>query len=112
MKLAKLALLPLALFAGSLFAETTTETTSTTSKTTTSAQTPKKAIKDLTCEDFLVIEESFQPKVIYLVVGQNKDKRENVDMVIGGTEKLVPEIIEECKKNPKDSFVSKVKTHS
>ena len=133
MKFAKLALLPLALFVSSSFADDTTmpapaatptsspasnalpsdntnSSSSTTADTTTSStQTTKKPVSKMTCEEFLVLDESYQPKVIYWVVGQMKNKKEHVDMIIGGTEKIVPEIVESCKKDPKHNFWSKVK---
>ncbi len=120
MKFAKTALFSMVLLSGNLFAADTTTSTSTdtsssptasSTSSTTSSSMPQKQASKMTCQDFLVMDESFQPKVIYWTVGKIKNKKETVDIMVSGTERIVPEIIEDCKKNPKVSFIQKVKSH-
>ena len=70
----------------------------------------KKPLGKMTCEDFLVIEDTFKPKVVYWAAAYGKGgKPEAAVLDVEGTEKVVPVIIEVCKKAPKESFWQKVK---
>ena len=70
----------------------------------------KKPLGKMTCDDFLGIEESFKPKVVYWAVAYGKGgKPESAGVDIEGTEKIIPAIIEVCKKAPKESFWQKLK---
>ena len=70
----------------------------------------KKPLGKMTCEDFLVIEDTFKPKVVYWAAAYGKGgKPEAAILDVEGTEKVVPVIIEVCKKAPKESFWQKVK---
>ena len=74
---------------------------------------PKKPLAKLTCEEFLAVEESFKPKVVYWAAAYSKGGKPEAAMIdVEGTEKLIPVIIEKCKAAPKDSFYQKVKTES
>ncbi|CDZ76206.1 putative acid stress chaperone HdeA precursor [Legionella massiliensis] len=105
MRLIKIISLPLLLaFAGNLAAET--------DKTSSDSATKAKQANRMTCEEFLALDEVYRPKVIYWTAGKvKKGNTEDINVLISGTEKLVPEIIEECKKNPKESFWQRVKSH-
>jgi len=71
---------------------------------------PKKPLGKMTCEEFLVLEDTFKPKVVYWAVAYGKGgKPEAAVLDVEGTEKVVPIIVEECKKAPKASFWQKVK---
>ena len=67
----------------------------------------KKPVSNWTCEEFLAVEGDFQPKVIYWASGQTKGKPGVVD--VEGTEKIVPVVIDECKKTPTNSFTQSLK---
>ena len=70
----------------------------------------KKPLGKMTCEDFLAVEETFKPKVVYWAAAYGKGgKPEAAILDVEGTEKVVPVIIEVCKKAPKESFWQKVK---
>jgi acid stress chaperone HdeA len=71
------------------------------------ADASKKPVSKWTCEEFLAVEGDFQPKVIYWASGQTKRKPGVVD--VEGTEKIVPVVIEECKKTPTNSFMQSLK---
>ncbi len=79
--------------------------------TASSTASAKKPVTKWMCEDFLAIDESYQPKAVYFAEGFNK-KNKPVDSVmdVDGIEKIVPMVIQECKKDPKSSFWSKVKS--
>ena len=73
----------------------------------------KKPLGKMTCEEFLVIEDTFKPKVVYWAVAYGKGgKPEAAVLDVEGTEKVVTIIIEECKKAPKESFLPKLKAES
>ena len=70
----------------------------------------KKPLPKMTCEDFIGLDESFKPKAVYWAVAYGKNghpEAEEVDVV--GVEKVVPIVIEECQKAPKETFWQKVK---
>ena len=70
----------------------------------------KKPLGKMTCEDFIGIEETFKPKVVYWAVAYGQGgKPESAGINVEGTEKMIPVLIEACKKAPKESFWQKVK---
>ena len=70
----------------------------------------KKPLGKMTCEDFLGFEESFKPKVVYWAVAYGQGgKPESAGVNVAGIEKMVPVLIDGCKKAPKESFWAKVK---
>jgi acid stress chaperone HdeA len=69
-----------------------------------------KPLGKMSCEDFLALDEHFQPKVVYYAVAYAKGgKVESAGVNIGGIEKIVPAVVDDCKKAPKESFWTKVK---
>jgi acid stress chaperone HdeA len=70
----------------------------------------KKPLGKMTCEDFLGFEETFKPKVVYWAVAYGQGgKPESAGVNVAGIEKMVPVLIDGCKKAPKESFWEKVK---
>lgn len=70
----------------------------------------KKPTAKWTCEEFLAVDEQFQPKVIYWSSAQTKAGKALGSAVdIEGAEKVIPMVIDDCKKAPKESFWSKLK---
>ena len=70
----------------------------------------KKPLGKMTCEDFLGFEEHFKPKVVYWAVAYGQGgKPESAGVHVAGIEKMVPVLIDGCKKAPKESFWEKVK---
>ena len=76
-------------------------------KATVSGQ--KKAVGNWTCEEFLAVEGEFQPKVVYWATSQAKSGKENSVIDIEGSERVVPLVIDECKKAPSGSFLQKLR---
>jgi hypothetical protein len=63
-----------------------------------------------TCEEFLVLEESFQPEAVSWAVAYNAKGEPEAEAVdVEGIETVVPFVVEECKKAPKETFWQKVK---
>lgn len=71
------------------------------------AEASKKPVSKWSCEEFLAVEGDFQPKVVYWASGQGKGKPGVVD--IEGTEKVVPMVIDDCKKTPTNTFMQSLK---
>jgi acid stress chaperone HdeA len=70
----------------------------------------KKPLGKMTCEDFISFEDSFKPKVVYWAVAYGQGgKPESAGVHVEGIEKMIPVIIDGCKKAPKESFWEKVK---
>jgi len=71
---------------------------------------PKKPLGKMTCEDFIGFEETFKPKVVYWAVAHSQSgKPESAGVHVEGIEKMIPVLIDGCKKAPKESFWEKVK---
>jgi LysM repeat protein len=70
----------------------------------------KKPMTQMTCEDFLGLEEDFQPKAVYWAVAYgSKGQPEAEAMEVDGVETVTPFVIQECQKAPKESFWQKAK---
>jgi hypothetical protein len=79
-------------------------------KSPTHQAAAKKPIAKMTCEDFVGLDESFQPKAVYWAVAYGKSGQPEAEAVdVEGVETVVPFVVEECKKAPKESFWQKVK---
>ena len=64
----------------------------------------------MTCQDFLALDDVSQPKVVYWTEGFNqKGKPDDVMFDTEATDRLVPVLIEVCKKEPTASFWKKTK---
>ena len=82
---------------------------------TPKAETPKsesvkKPLGKLTCEDFIGIDDVIKPQYVIAAVAHTKGgKAKNVVIEVVDTETLVPFLVEECQKAPKESFWTKLK---
>jgi acid stress chaperone HdeA len=80
------------------------------------AETPKadsvnKPLGKLTCEDFIAIDDIIKPQYVIAAVAHTKGgKAKNVVIEVVDTDTLVPVLIEECQKAPKESFWAKLKS--
>jgi len=64
----------------------------------------------LSCEEFLAVDEVSRPAIVYWSEGVNsKGKPEDGVLDIERTNRLVPVLIEDCKKEPQTPFWTKVK---
>ncbi|SDI03049.1 HdeA/HdeB family chaperone [Nitrosomonas sp. Nm132] len=80
------------------------------------AATPKTAAipkpANITCEEFLALDDVLKPKVVYWAEGFNKkDKPIEYVLDVDKTDRLVPVIVIECKETPKLSFWQKIMKH-
>ena len=55
------------------------------------------------------MEEEFQPKVVYWATSQAKSAKENSVIDKEGSERVVPLVIDECKKTPSGSLLQKLR---
>ena len=78
--------------------------------TFTLAESANKPLGKMSCEDFLALDETVKPKVVYFAVAYAKGGKPEAAVIdVEGTEKITPLLIEECKAAPKESFWQKVK---
>jgi acid stress chaperone HdeA len=74
------------------------------------AESAKKPLGKMTCEDFLAVEDTVKPKVVYYAVAYAQGGKPEAAVVdVEATDKITPVLIEECKATPKESFWKKVK---
>ncbi|MGQ0397917.1 acid-activated periplasmic chaperone HdeA [Klebsiella pneumoniae] len=70
----------------------------------------KKPVNSWTCEDFLAVNEDFQPTAVGVAEALNsKDKPEDAVLNFSGIEKVTPTIVQACQKDKKMSFKDKVR---
>ncbi|HAX0092101.1 TPA: acid-activated periplasmic chaperone HdeA, partial [Escherichia coli CD311] len=63
-----------------------------------------------TCEDFLAVDESFQPTAVgFAEALNNKDKPEDAVLDVQGIATVTPAIVQACTQDKKASFKDKVK---
>jgi acid stress chaperone HdeA len=78
---------------------------------TAKADSVKKPLGKLTCEDFIGIDDVIKPQYVIAAVAHTKGgKAKNVVIEVVDTETLVPFLVEECQKAPKESFWAKLKS--
>ena len=66
----------------------------------------------MTCEEFLVLDDTIKPKVVYWAEGFNhKGQAADAVVDIEATDKLVPTLMMECKEAPKATLWEKIKKH-
>lgn len=77
---------------------------------TTKADLAKKKVEEITCEDFIGLDESFKPTVVAWAAGfrQGDTKPDKVVVDIDGIEKVTPIVVAACESEPKASFWGKV----
>ena len=72
--------------------------------------TTKKPLAKMTCEEFVGFDDSFKPKLVYWGVAYGEEgKPESAGVNVEGVERIVPVVVESCKKAPKESFWQRVK---
>jgi acid stress chaperone HdeA len=77
---------------------------------TPKAESVKKPLGKLTCEDFIGIDDVIKPQYVIAAVAHTKGgKAKNVVIEVVDTETLIPFLVEECQKAPKESFWAKLK---
>ena len=78
---------------------------------TPKAESVKKPLGKLTCEDFIGIEDVIKPQYVIAAVAYTKGgKAKNAVIDVVDTDTLIPFLVEECQKAPKESFWEKLKT--
>ena len=77
----------------------------------TKADSIKKPLGKLTCEDFVGIDDVIKPQYVIAAVAYTKGgKAKNAVIDVVDTDTLVPFLVEECQKAPKESFWAKLKS--
>jgi|GEM_PF-1418446 acid stress chaperone HdeA len=75
------------------------------------AESVKKPLGKLTCEEFSGIDDVIKPQYVIAAVAYTKGgKAKNAVIEVVDTDTLVPFLIEECQKTPKESFWAKLKS--
>ena len=78
---------------------------------TPKADSVKKPLGKLTCEDFIAIDDIIKPQYVIAAVAHTKGgKAKNAVIEVIDIETLVPILVEECQKAPKESFWAKLKS--
>ena len=70
----------------------------------------QKPLGKMTCEDFLAVDETVKPKVVFFAVAYAQGgKPEAAVLDVDATDKITPVLIQECQAQPKASFWQKLK---
>eukprot|EP01083_Nonionella_stella_P041347 112097_1 len=70
----------------------------------------KKPVNSWTCEDFLAVDESFQPTAVgFAEALNNKDKPEDAVLDVQGIATVTPAIVQACTQDKQANFKDKVK---
>jgi hypothetical protein len=78
---------------------------------TPKADSVKKPLGKLTCEDFIGIDDVIKPQYVIAAVAYTKGgKAKNAVIEVVDTDTLIPFLVEECQKAPKESFWAKLKS--
>ena len=78
---------------------------------TAKTDSAKKPLGKLTCEDFIGFDDVIKPQYVIASVAHTKGgKAKNAVIEIVDTDTLVPFLVEECQKAPKESFWAKLKS--
>jgi acid stress chaperone HdeA len=78
--------------------------------TSTFGESGNKPLGKMTCQDFLAMDETVKPKVVYWAVAYAKGgKPEAAVLDVEGTDTITPLLIQDCTAKPRDSFWKKVK---
>jgi hypothetical protein len=73
----------------------------------------KKSANKMTCEDFIALDEVSRPEAVYWADGYNwYGQNDDAYIDFSQNDQLVPMVVSECTKTPKEKFVAKVKTVS
>lgn len=77
----------------------------------TLADETQKPLATWTCEDFLALDDTYQPTAIgFAEALSKKGTPEDSVLDIDGIEKVTPVLIEACKKDPQSTFLTKLKS--
>ncbi len=67
------------------------------------------SLSKMTCKEFVMLDETIRPKVVYYGVAYARGgKPEDAMIDIEGTEKIEPIIFDECQKEPEASYWQKL----
>jgi acid stress chaperone HdeA len=76
----------------------------------TFAQTSSRVQPEkMNCEDFLALADNYKPAPLYWAAGVDKVDVKATDELIVDAANPVGLVVDECKKNPKTSFINKVR---
>lgn len=68
----------------------------------------KQNAAKMTCTDFLALDEVIKPKLVYWAEGYNKKgKPDDAEFDVVTTDRLVPVLVEVCKRSPQEQFLKK-----
>ncbi|HEY6645333.1 HdeA/HdeB family chaperone [Povalibacter sp.] len=72
----------------------------------------KKSMDKVTCEEFLGLDETYQPMYVAWAWGYNYGQSDPTAawVDVDGVKEITPYVVTECEKEPKASFWSKVKS--
>jgi len=71
---------------------------------------PELSARNMTCKDFLALEEAQRPKAVYWAEGLNAHgKVDDAAFDVASTDGMVPVLVADCRAKPQESFVDTTK---
>ena len=78
-----------------------------------SAGPARKPLGQMTCADFLRLDDAAKPELVYWAAIHARRGRLGTDVIdVGDTDSVVPLLIEQCKGAPRESFWRKVRAET
>jgi acid stress chaperone HdeA len=81
--------------------------------TLTDARQARKPLGQMTCEDFLLVDDAAKPEIVYWVASRSEAGTPAKDVPdVDATDSLVPVLVEHCRATPAAPFWHTVKSQS
>ena len=80
------------------------------SASATPAKASAKPAEKITCRDFIALDDVFKPQAVSLVLGYDRAKRPDAEVVdVSGINRVVPVLITSCRARPNETLLQRVR---
>jgi len=74
------------------------------------AKAPAKPAEKITCRDFIALEDTFKPQAVSLVLGYDRAKRPDAEVVdVTGINRVVPVLVSSCRARPSETLLQRIR---
>ncbi len=71
---------------------------------------PVKQVEQITCREFVAIDDEFKPQVVSYALGYDHAKRPDAAVIdVSGVEKAVPVVVSSCRARPTETLLQRVR---
>ena len=75
----------------------------------------RKPVRQMSCRDFLLVEDAVKPELVFWAAtygNGNGTRQEGAQIDVDDTDRMVPQLVEQCKQVPQEPFWRVVKTET